>query len=350
MTEPEVLASGPSDDGSPSPRWRRWAIRALLPLAVIVVLVAALIEVAPWSPGVPQTGLRLLAESADGLTWIDVDTGARTPVALDADAEWTDPTVVADGVVVRYATGDPVLADRVAGYREGEPAHEIGEADHIAPVAGSSLWLVVDGDPPTAGGVALTTAFGEWRSRVFSIPARMDVVGATEDGLVVARGEFRYRRLQLWDVQLHEPIRTYGLVVGVREVLGNRALVTTGCLTSGCSSAVVDLETGKTTDVAIPSGFSESTAPRLTTDGVVTLVTDDTGHAVVAMGKPDALDPVDIAGLDPARGIQPMPAPGGWLAVAASDGDVALWRAGIGDTPLPTVELRSDERAIGVSE
>jgi hypothetical protein len=178
----------------------------------------------------------------------------------------------------------------------------------------------------------------------------MDVVGATEDGLVVARGEFRYRRLQLWDVQLHEPIRTYGLVVGVRGVLGNRALVTTGCLTSGCSSAVVDLETGKTTDVVIPIGFSESTAPRLTNDGVVTLLVDDTGHAVVAMGQPDALAPVDIAGLDPARGVQPIPAPGGWLAVAASDGDVALWRDGLGEAPLPLVELSSEERAIGVTE
>jgi hypothetical protein len=126
-------------------------------------------------------------------------------------------------------------------------------------------------------------------------------------------------------------------------------MVTTGCLTSGCSSAVVNLETGKATDVVLPTGFSESTAPVLTNEGVVTLLVDDTGHAVVALGEPDALEPVDIAGLDPARGTQPMPAPGGWLAVAASEGDVALWRAGMGDTPLPTVELSADEQAIGVT-
>ena len=178
----------------------------------------------------------------------------------------------------------------------------------------------------------------------------MEVVGAVEDGLVVARGEFRYRRVQLWDVQLQEPIRNYGLVVSIRGVMDERAMVTTGCLSSGCGSAVIDLPTGETTDVVMPAGFTESSAPRLTPDGVVTVVIDSSGVSSLAIGEPDNLRAVTVDGMQPARGVQPLPAPGDWLVVPTADGDVALWREDVDAEHLPRVELRDDERVIGVSE
>ena len=296
-----------------------------------------------------MTGLRVLTQQGEQLSWVDVDTGSRTPIVLEDD-EWLDPVVIGDGVVVRYAADDPVFADRVVGYREGEPPHDVGDADSVVPLSGDSLWLVVNGEASNDGGVALTTAFGDWRSRVFPVPPRMEVVGAVEDGLVVARGEFRYRKAQLWDVQLQEPIRNYGLVVGIRDVMDDRAMVTTGCLTSGCGSAVIDLPTGKTTEVVMPAGYSESSAPRLTPDGVVAVVIDSFGSASLAVGEPDDLQTVTIDGLQPARGIQPLPAPDDWLVVPTDDGDAALWRAGEDAELLPRVELRAEERVIGVSE
>jgi len=168
--------------------------------------------------------------------------------------------------------------------------------------------------------------------------------------LVVARGEFRYRRVQLWDVQLQEPIRNYGLVVSIRGVMDERAMVTTGCLSSGCGSAVIDLPTGETTDVEMPAGFTESSAPRLTPDGVVTVVIDNSGASSLAIGEPDNLRPVTVDGMQPARGVQPLPAPGDWLVVPTDDGNVAVWREDVDAEHLPRVELREGELVIGVSE
>ena len=355
VTDRELLSAGQPESAAAVARhnrWRRrrpWVWRIGLATALVAAIVAAAVELAPWRAGAPATGLRLLTQQGDELSWIDVDTGTRTPLELE-DGEWLDPLVIDDGVVVRYATDDPVFADRVVTYREGEPPHDVGDADTVVPLSGSSLWLVVDGVPPNDGGVALTTAFGEWRSRVFSVPPRMNVVGAVEDGLVVARGEYRYRRVQLWDVQLQEPIRNYGLVVGIRGVMDERAMVTTGCLSSGCGSAVIDLPTGKTTDVVMPTGFTESSAPRLTPDGVVTVVIDSSGESSLAIGAPDDLRVVTVEGMQPARGVQPLPAPGDWLVVPTADGDAAVWREDVDVEHVPRVELREDESVIGVSE
>ncbi len=108
-------------------------------------------------------------------------------------------------------------------------------------------------NPPTAGGVALASAYGTWRSKVFSVPPHLQVVGAAADGLVAVRGGFRARRLILWDPQLQEQIRDLGWVIAVREVLDRYALVTTGCLTSGCSTAMVDVVTGTSTERGDPA-------------------------------------------------------------------------------------------------
>jgi hypothetical protein len=351
LTDPDVLDAGPTRrrPGIGGRGLPRWAAIALVAAGISGLVVALVIELQPWA-GPPTTGLKLLTEDSGGLTWVDVDSGVRTPIAIDADAELAEPVVVGGGVVVRYATGDPELADRVVGYRDDGSTHEVGEADLVVPTTGTALWLVVDGSGGTEGGVALTTAFGDWRSRVFPTPPRMDVVGATTDGLVVVRGEFRYRELQLWDVQLGEPIRSFGLVVGIRDVRDSRALVTTGCLTSGCSSAVVDLSTGTSVEIAIPAGYTESAASVLTEDGIASVFNDRVGSSALAVGPPDDLQVLTIEGLEPARGAQALPASDGWLVVATADGDAVLWRQGADPDQLPTVALEADERVIGVSE
>lgn len=326
----------------------RWATLALSAAAVAGLLAVLLIQQRPWA-GPSATGLRLLIEDAGRLTWVDVDSGVRRPIMVDPDATLVEPIVVGGGVVVRYDTGDPELADRVVGYRDDGRTYQVGEADHVVPVSGTALWLVVEGSGGVNGGAALTTAFGDWRSRVFSTPSQMEVFGATSDGLVAVRGEFRYRRLQLWDVQLNEPIRSFGLVVGIGEVRDNRALVTTGCLTSGCSSAVVDLTTGTSVDVDIPSGYTEAAAPTLTPNGIASVVNDRTGSPALAVGAPDALEVQTIEGLAPASGAQPVPAPDGWLVVTTADHHAVLWRRGADPEQLPSVSLGADERVIGVS-
>jgi hypothetical protein len=320
--------------------------RLVLPAVVVAAAVGLLAERQPWATP-PDTGVRLLVADADTLSWVDVDTGARSSVPVENG--WTDPLVVGEGVVVRYPSSDPVLADRVVGYRGAELPNEVGEADRVVTRAGSGLWLVVDGDPPDDGAVALTTAFGQWRSRVFSLPPRLEVAGATEEGLVVTRGPFRYRALQLWDVQLGERIRGFGLVIGVREVVGDRALVTTGCLTSGCATAVLDLVSGTEVGVAAPSGHSVAGVPRLFGGEIAMAVTAPDGSAQLAVGPPEAPAVADLGELTLARGVEPLATADGWLVLTVSDGSVVLWREGLDDRQWPTVALGADERVVGVS-
>ncbi len=166
---------------------------------------------------------------------------------------------------------------------------------------------------------------------MFSVPPHLQVVGAAADGLVAVRGGFRARRLILWDPQLEEQIRDLGWVIAVREVLDRYALVTTGCLTSGCTTAMVDVVTGNSTDVDIPLGWREVGEPRLIpeVDGVAVVVADMSGQTALAIGAPDDLQVV--AELEPGTGMQALPGPGGWLLVPLADGDVAAWREGMGD-------------------
>ncbi len=335
------------------PRWMRWALGAVV---TVVLAAVVLVEVAPWQTGPPQTGLRVLTNGPAGLTWVEVDTGARMS-ATDAvsnrerEADTTGTaTVVGSGVVVQRPSEDVGFADAVVGYIGDQQPYPIGEADLVAPASGTSVWLVVNGDPPTAGGVALASAYGTWRSKVFSVPPRLQVVGAAADGLVAVRGGFRTRRLILWDPQVQEQIREMGWVVGVREVSDRFALVTTGCLTSGCAAAMVDVTSGKSTNVEIPLGWREVGAPRLVPEigGIAVVVADQDGRTALALGAPDGLEVVD--GLSPAAGQQAIPGPGGWLLVPLADGDVAAWHEDLSATELPRVELSVGEQLIGVSQ
>jgi hypothetical protein len=352
IVRPDVLAVGSERSASTKGSWRGtrpWLIRGLVAVVVVAAIVAAFVDLGLWRAGPPATDVRLLTTGPDGLAWVDVDSGTRTPVAIPDDLEWTDPVVVGDDVVVRYISDDPILADRVVAFGADEQAHDVGEADSVVAQAEGALWLVVDGEPPVSGEVALTTPLGQWRSHIFSLPAKFDVVGAIDDGLVVARGETRYRKVILWDVQLHEVVRSFDLVVGVREVAYDRALVTTGCLISGCCSAVIYLISGRSTDVEVPAGYAESGAPSLLPEGIALVVVGAQGRAALAIGSPQNLSVVDLADVEPTRGEQVLPAPNGWLAIPTANGDVTLWHAGVDLAHLPSVQLPSDERVVGVT-
>lgn len=331
----------------------RWGIAVLLAVVSAGVLLA---EVAPWSSGPPSTGLRLLTDGPSGLTWVDVDSGSRTSIIDEPSSRLgqsgTDGpvTVVGSGVVVQQPSDDDAFADSVIGLIGDELPYPIGEADLVAPASDSSVWLVVDGAPPTAGGVALASAYGAWRSKVFSVPPHLQIVGAAAEGLLAVRGGFRARDLILWDPQLQEKIADFGLVLGVREVSGQYALVTTGCLTSGCTSAMVDVSTGQTSNVEMPSGWREVGSPRLVpaVAGVAVVVMGPSGRTALALGPPGDLQVVDEVA--PAAGFQVLPGPDGWLLVPQGDGDVLAWREDLGDAVAPRVELSEGERLVGVSQ
>lgn len=324
-------------------------------IAVFLALAGwALSATAPWDVAhQAPTGLRLLTDGPNGLSWVDVDTGARA-AATDAGPgrELGDEvlaTVVGSGVVVQHPSDDPAFADAVVGYDADGTVAEVGEADLVVPASPQSVWLVVDAAPPTAGGAALASAYGSWRSKVFNVPTGLEVKGATAEGLVALRGPFRGQNLLVWDPQLQQTVRSLGRVIGVREVSDHFALVSTGCLTTGCSTAMVDVSTGERTDVVTPSGWFEVGTPRLVpaVAGVAVVVKSQSGATALAVGPPDDL--TIVADLQPDLGSQPLAGPDGWLIVPLEGGDVTAWRKGLDAESVTTVQLGRDERAIGVS-
>lgn len=354
LTELDVLDVGPP--GQPRPRWAiPKPVQVSLVVAVLVGLAGwALAVTQPWNSGGPTpTGLRLLTDGPDGLTWVDVDTGTRARVTDATGGRelggGMEATVVGSGVLVQYPSSDRVFADSVVSYDENGTPGPVGEADLVIPSSPSSVWLVVEADPPTAGGAALASAYGSWRSKVFSVPAGLEVRGATTDGLVALRGVFRGQNLLLWDPQLQEKIRSLGRVIGVREVSDRYALVSTGCLTTGCSTAMIDVSTGERTDVVTPSGWFDVSTPRLVPSmaGVAVVVKNERDDTALAVGRPDDLSIVED--LQPVLGSQALAGPDGWLVVPLEGGDVAVWREGVDTEDTTRVQLAPDERAVGVS-
>lgn len=321
----------------------------LLSVALVAaVLTAGVLELAPWLQGPPDTGLRVLVQGEEGLTWVDVDSGRREDVPLGPGADDEVVTLVGTGVVVQRPQSEPV-ADAVVGYASSGSVHQVGEADRVLPASASSVWLVVDGSSGVEGGVALASAYGEWRSRVFPVPPRLQVVGTADDLLLALTGRYRSRQLVLWDPHAAERTASLGWVLGVRQVAGGYALVTTGCLTSGCTSATVSLSDGTTTEVSPPAGWSEAGEPGLVgvLGQVAMVVTDGTGRSALAMGAPDDLRLVDVALPPSAQRI--LDAGDGWLVLPAADEDVVLWRAGLSADRQPHVELAAGERVLGVT-
>lgn len=321
----------------------------LLSVALVAaVLTAVLIEMAPSLQGPPDTGLRVLVQGEEGLTWVDVDSGRREDAPLEGSADDGVVTLVGSGVVVQRPQREPV-ADAVVGYASSGSVHQVGEADRVLPASASSVWLVVDGSRGVDGGVALASAYGEWRSRVFPVPPRVQVVGTADDLLLALTGRYRSRQLVLWDPHPAERAASLGWVLGVRQVAGGYALVTTGCLTSGCTTATVSLRDGTTTEVSPPPGWSEAGEPGLVGDRgqVAMVVTDETGRSALALGAPDDLRLVDVALPPSAQRI--LDAGDGWLVLPAADGDAALWHAGLPVDRQPHVELAAGERVLGVT-
>ncbi|MEO8107196.1 MAG: hypothetical protein ABI720_07735 [Actinomycetes bacterium] len=355
LTELDVLDAGPT-----RPPRRQWVLptwaKATLAVAALVALSGwVLAQTQPWSTGPPPTGLRLLIDGPAGLTWVDLDTGTRTSATGSADGDALEGvgservTVVGSGVLIRYPSGEVGFADPVVSYDENGTPADVGEADLVVPASPSSVWLVVDATPPIAGGAALASAYGSWRSRVFTVPPGLAVKGAAADGLVALRGVFRGQNLLLWDPQLQQKIRSLGRVIGVREVTDRYALVSTGCLTTGCSTAMVDVTTGERTQVITPAGWFDVSTPRLLPSmaGVAVVVKNEEGGTGLAVGKPDDLTIVD--GLAPALGSQPLAGPDGWLVVPLANGDVVPWREGVDPADMTPLQLGSDEQALGVS-
>lgn len=338
--------------GGASPRRRPLVPRPvglLLSVALAAaVLAAALVELAPWLQGPPDTGLRVLVQGEEGLAWVEVDSGRRQEVPLGGSADDAVVTMVGTGVVVQSPQRPPV-ADAVVGYAPSGSVHQVGEADRVLPASRGSVWLVVDGSRGIDGGVALASAYGDWRSRVFPVPPRLQVVGAADDALLALTGRYRSRQLVLWDPQPAERSASLGSVLGVRQVSGDHALVTTGCLTSGCTSATVSLTDGTTTEVSSPPGWSEAGEPGLVGDRgqVAMVVTDETGRSALAVGDPDDLRVVDVP--LPASAQRILDAGDGWLVLPAADEDVVLWRSGLPVDRQPHVELAAGERVLGVT-
>ena len=315
---------------------------------VAAVVTAGLVELAPWLQGPPDTGLRVLVRGEGGLAWVDVDSGQRQELHVGGSADVAVVTIVGTGVVLQSPQRAPV-ADAVVGYAAAGSVHQVGEADRVLPASASSVWLVVDGSRGVEGGVALASAYGEWRSRIFPVPPRMQVVGTADDLLLALTGRYRSRQLVLWDAHAAERTASLGWVLGVRQVAAGHALVTTGCLTSGCTSATVSLSDGTTTEVSPPRGWSEAGEPGLVGDEgqVAMVVTDESGRSSLAVGVPDDLRLVDVA-LPPST-QRILDAGDGWLVLPAADEDVVLWRAGLSVDRQPRVELAAGERVLGVT-
>jgi hypothetical protein len=347
----EVLEVGRDDQR----RRRPWLPAVLVFLCIVVAAGALVVQLRPWAQSQTDTHVKLLVSGPAGVEWIDVDSGRRTPAAPGVSGEdSSDAVVVGEGVVAREPTKDPDVADPVIGYSvspdgQNQQPNDIGEADQIFPSGTAGVWLVVDPDGRTAGGAALASAYGDWRSRVFTVPPSLQVRGAFGDELVAVRGELRSRQLLTWDPQLQQDIRRLGFVIAVREVAGGYALVTTGCLSSGCTTALVNLTTGRRTDVRLPIGWSEVGEPRLdiATGGVTVVVRNTEGSTALAIGQPDDLQ--IVRDVTPAAGSQVVPAADGWYAVPESNGEVQMWRAGMSASELPTAQLSSGERLLGVA-
>lgn len=343
----EVLESGARADRRPLPRVPRPVVVALSALVAAALLWALTAELRPWG-GQPVTDRRVLVAGADGLTWVDVDTGLGREVIVGETSGSGSVSVVGSGIVVRQPQPGP-FADAVVGLAETGSVHQVGEADRVLVASSGSVWLVVDGSRGVEGGVALASAFGAWRSRVLPTPPRLQVVGVSDDLLVALRGRYRGRELVLWDPQRSAPVGLLGRALAVQQVAGGHALVTTGCLSSGCSTAVVSLSDGSTTEVVAPAGWTQAGEVTLVgRDGNVALVvTDVSGETALALGQPDDLRVTEVASPAPTHPV--LDAGDGWLVVPITGGDAVLWRPGIPADEQPRIELAEGEQVVGVA-
>ena len=344
----DVLTQGPPPKARDlAPRRQRfggrWPGFALLAAAAAVAAVVVAVNLVPGFFGGPTTGVRLVVADPAGLAWIEADGGDRTELADSAGADKV--VSIGSATLVQYPNDDLIFADSVVSYRPGLAPVRVGEADRVIPGSPAGVWLVVAAGTDVAGGAALTSASGAWRSHIFTLPIDRELVGAVPGGLVSVSGAHRVRKLQVWDPQLNAVVRNLGWAASVLGVQANSVLVSMGCLSKGCTNLIVDATTGVRRVVQLPVGWLASGPPVLAPDGqhIAQVVDNGSGDLRLAWGSPQHMGLV--ADVRPAAGAEPEIAENGWLALPDVTGDVTLWR----DGQQVKVELPPDNTLVGVS-
>jgi hypothetical protein len=311
---------------------------------------AVLIAVAWLSGGLssgsagPSSGLTLVTRSDDGLRTVTSDAGETA--TLNVDPEVLDEvTAVGAAVVLQTRNKRSEAADSVYSYAVGSSHARVGEADRVVVDDTDGLWLVVDAAGRTDGGVVLSGLAGSSRSRLFTVPSGRQVVGVTSDGLVTLVGDHRDRRLQVWNPLLGQVMARLGYVTGVLGVHQGRVLASSGCLSKGCTTNLIDTATGRSTPVEPPAGWTESGPAVLAPDGrtVAQVVAAADGTQGLALGSPSSM--TVVADVVPGVAAAPHFAADGWLVVTDEAGDALLVR---GDERV-TVALGVGERLVAVS-
>ncbi|MEO8328655.1 MAG: hypothetical protein ABI586_01500, partial [Candidatus Nanopelagicales bacterium] len=291
MTAPDLLMAG-SDRPARQPRRppSRWWT-AVVTLVLVATAALAFRELAPFSSSAPQTDVEVLVvqtsqSGGDRLSWVNADGGDAVVLSEDSTV---DEVYVDRGITwVQVPNTDQVFADSVVAYGLDGVSAQVGEADRLVIDPNGGVWLVVDSTSHTRGAVALASSGGS-RSRLFTVPLRRQVVGATSDALVTLKGGQRDRRLQLWDPQLSEVVADLGSVTSVLGVANTSILVGNGCLVLGCQVLVVDAISGVQREVHLPSGWLQSGPPTLASDGqtIAEVVRDTEGRTGLAVGLPE---------------------------------------------------------------
>jgi hypothetical protein len=293
-SEPDVLTVGREPAGRVAGPWHGRMGQLVGWSAVVAVAALALVQVGPTRWWSTDTGLTLVTFDGSAYGTIDVDTGGADQLPPGTDL-----------------------------------------VDVVRPI----VWLQTNADATRN----LSGAFPPWTGG-------REVVGAVGGGLLTLVGNSRVRRIQLWDAGYSGVAADLGTATGVTGVNEREALVTSGCLVLGCPTALLDLVDGSRVDVAPPAGY-RLVDTALAADGTIALgVSADNGSFAaggqrsVLVGRPDHWREVDeLAGVawdDVVWG------PDGWLVVMQTDGDVTLWREGVG---VVLVQLPDGERVLGVS-
>ena len=321
---------------------RRWVTAGWLALLSSAVGLA-LFQYLPSSGSQPETSLRVLVLGPHRLQAVDVDSGTITPVAKSGDISAV--VAVGDFTVVQTTDHDRIFADAVVSYDASGVATRLGEADRVIPDPSGGLWLVINSSGTTDGDVALASVTGGSRSVVFSVPGNRQVVGASGDALVVLKGRTRDRRLQLWDPQLQEKVRAFGLATSVLDTTDRSILISRGCLNEGCEYFLVDSTSGAVSAVSPPAGWAASGPPALSPDGteMAQAIVGNSGGTALAWGPPSGLNVDDT--VHPAPGSAVFVSDGGWTYFSATDGAGVAVR---GSVQLP-VDFPRAGRVVDVS-
>lgn len=333
----------PENVGRTGRRWAgRWRVEGVV-LGLGLVALLGWVAIDQRASAAPETEVAVVVQTTAGVQTVSVDSGEVRDLATSGERVDSVSTV-GDTILLRTANSNPGFADVVNAFTADESAVRLGEADRVVVDGSEGVWLVVDGGGADAGGVVLTGVAGSSRSRVYTVPAHRQVVGTATDGLVTLVGTYRDRRLQVWNPLLGEVMKRLGYVTGVLAVHDDRVLISRGCLTLGCSYAVIDMRSGTSRDVVVPQGWEVSGPAALAPDGetVAQVVSSVDGDTALAMGSARSMQIVpDVSAAVAAPAFFTE---SGWLAVADETGDVVLVRG----NERRTVDLPPGVELVGV--